>query len=111
MAAKWSSGAGPQDAHAGCLVLTAWFSELASLVTLCNRPIGSLNSPNLPLVLASQQENSQTFLVPCINTHRTPVHPFRGTSILQRALTIAQWAADFTSMTVPDSIFLGFMNS
>lgn len=84
------------------------FQRLASLVTLCNHRTYSLAAWVVLFFHCCwrpRQEHSQILLVPYIDAHWTPVHPFRGTSIFQGALTMAQYAADLTRMTVPDSCF------
>lgn len=98
----------PELLMQAALSLQPQFQRLAPLVTLRNHPTYSLAAWGVLFFHCCRhprQEHSQILLVPCVDAHWTPVHPFRGTSIFQRALTMAQYVADLTRMTVPDSCF------
>lgn len=98
----------PEMLMHAALSLQPQLQRLAPLVTLCNHPTCSLAAWVVLFFHCCRrprQEHSQILLVPCIDAHWTPVHPFRGTSIFHRALTMAQYVADLTRMTVPDFCF------
>lgn len=91
-AAEFSSGPGPQDAAAGCPALRTGTSG-----HLCY----TLAAVILPLVVASQAG--------ALPNPSCPLN-YMDTGLLfifQRALAMAQCAAVFIRMTVPESIWLG----